>query len=127
MIAALSRVLGLNSITVYVLGLLLLAGGIWFYGGYNYYQGKVEGIHSEQLKWATKMAELRAEHERKRQAAQAEIDRVEAETLSQQKRADEAEAQLEEQINATETAAPGGKPAFPKRLSDARWRSGGAT
>lgn len=119
MIAAISRVLGLNSIIVYVLGLLLLGAGIWLYGSYKHYEGKVEGIHSEQLKWASKMAELRAENERKRQAAQSRIDRIEAETLSQQKRAVEAEAMLEDQIHENENAAPGSGPAFPKRLSDA--------
>ncbi len=119
MIAAITRVLGVNSIIIYVLGLLLLGAGIWLYGGYKHYEGKVEGMHSEQLKWASRMAELRAENERKRQAAQSQIDLVEAETLSQQKRADEAQALLEEQIHETENAAPGSAPAFPKRLSDA--------
>lgn len=118
MIAAIARLLGLNTLVVWVVIAALAGGSLWGYGAYKYRQGITEGTHREQLAWATKMAELRAENERKLLAAQAEIDRIESETLSQQKRADEAEAQLEELIHDNETTAPGGGAVLPKRLSD---------
>lgn len=118
MIAAVARLLGLNTLVVWLIVALAAGGSLWGYGAYQYRAGKTEGALVEQTKWLTKMAELRAENERRRQAAQAEIDRIEAETLSQQKRAEEAEAHLEELIHDNETTAPSGGAILPKRLSD---------
>lgn len=117
MISTIARALGLNALAVYAIIAAILIGSVWGYGHLKYRAGLSEGALTEQVKWLDKMAEVRAENERKRQAAQAQINRIEKTVIDEQKRADQAEAALEELIHETENAAPSGA-VLPKRLSD---------
>lgn len=116
MIATIARALGINALVAYALIALIGASSVWGYGALKYRAGKADGALTEQTMWLTKMAEVRAENERKRQAAQAQINRIESEVLSQQKRAAEAETALEEIIHEIETDAPVGA-LLPRKLS----------
>ncbi|PSJ60734.1 hypothetical protein [Pseudaminobacter soli (ex Li et al. 2025)] len=117
MISTIARALGLNALAVYAIIAVALIGSVWGYGHLRYRAGLSEGALTEQVKWLDKMAEVRAENERKRQAAQAQINRIESEFLSQQKRAAEAETALEEIIHEIETDAPLGA-LLPRKLSN---------
>lgn len=117
MIATIARALGINTLVTYALVAMLGVGSLWGYGALKYRAGKADGALTEQTLWLTKMAELRAENERKRRIAQTEIDRIESEVLSQQRRAAEAEAALEEIIHEFETDAPSGA-LLPRKLSN---------
>jgi uncharacterized protein HemX len=96
-----------------------------FYEGIPFVlQGRVtlarqDGARQERILWEEARRKMIAQNEAARKAAQAEIDRIEAETSEQQRRASEAEAALDEAIHAQEVDTAPGAPFFPKRLSDA--------
>lgn len=102
-----------------VVGVLIFYEGIpWILDG-RVGIARKEGIQQERILWEEARRKVLAQMEAARKAAQAEINRIEAETLEQQRRADEAEAALSEAIHEQESGAGAGAPVFPKRLSDA--------
>ena len=102
-----------------VLGVLIFYEGIpWILDG-RVDVARKEGMQQERILWEEARRKVLAQMEAARKKAQAEIDRIEAETLEQQRRADEAEAALQEAIHEQENSAGAGAPVLPKRLSDA--------
>ncbi|WP_192248439.1 hypothetical protein [Mesorhizobium caraganae] len=105
MIGTVAKLLGLDSLIVYVIIAVLAGGGIWAWSAHRYHAGYNAGSAHERIAWQEQREKDLAQQAADKRAAQAEIDRLEAELQleAQQRKDDQADADLQKAQAASPT------------------------